>query len=189
MLISLPDEANSDLSEVGDSGADRRSVRVGFARATVLDMGESATSSLVETILHAVDQYQSENSGDDIRYKMGQKAKNGGTIGLAALGFLNVRDHVEGREIRTVTLDPQREPLITQAFELYGTSQYSATEVLERITAAGLRTRGDKNRSPQPLSISRFYALLSDRYYLGGDSARWRGIPGSPRTAGNPRAV
>jgi hypothetical protein len=33
----------------------------------------------------------SEASGADISYKMGQKVRNGGTVGIAHLGYLNVR--------------------------------------------------------------------------------------------------
>jgi site-specific DNA recombinase len=43
--------------------------------STVLDMGETPESQMVETIIHAVDQYQSQASGADIAYKMDQKAK------------------------------------------------------------------------------------------------------------------
>lgn len=135
--------------------------------STVLDMGEGPTGSLVETILHAVDQYQSENSGEDIRYKMGQKAKSGGTISYAPLGYLNVRDHVEGREIRTVAVDPERGPLVTRGFELYGTGQFSARQVLDRLNAAGPRSRGTKSSPPAPVSPSQFWMMLADRYYTG----------------------
>lgn len=77
--------------------------------STVLDMGESPESAMVESIIHAVDQYQSQASGADIRYKMGQKVKNGGTVGQAKLGYLNVREaKAEGGEIRTIAVDPER---------------------------------------------------------------------------------
>ena len=35
------------------------------------------------------------------------------------------------------------------------------------MAGAGLRTRGDKRLVPAPLSLTRLYAMLSDRYYLG----------------------
>lgn len=135
--------------------------------STVLDMGESPESAMVETIIHAVDQYQSEANGADIRYKMGQKAKSGGTIGKSPIGYLHIRDHVDGREIRAVATDPQRAPHVRRGFELYGTGQYSGKEVLETITAAGLVTRGNKRTPPGPLSLNQFYEMLTDRYYLG----------------------
>jgi DNA invertase Pin-like site-specific DNA recombinase len=109
--------------------------------STVMDLGDSIESQMVETILHAVDEYRVQADADDIKYKMGQKAKNGGTISKAPLGYMNVRDHVEGREIRTVAVDPERAPHIRRGFELYATGQYTARQVLQKLTAAGLVTR------------------------------------------------
>ena len=136
--------------------------------STVLHLNESPESNLIETIMHAVDQYQSEASGADIRYKMGQKAKNGGTITLAKLGYRNVGEQYDGHEVRTVAVDPERGPLITRLFELFASGQYSGPEVHDQITAAGLRTRGNKRYpSGQPISMSQLYTVLADRYYLG----------------------
>lgn len=135
--------------------------------STVLDMGESPESAMVETIIHAVDQYQSEANGADIRYKMGQKAKNGGTITKAPLGYLNERIDIDGRKVAAASCDPERAPLILKGFERYGTGQYTAREVLDQLTAAGLRTRGTRSAPPKPLSLSAFYLILADRYYTG----------------------
>ncbi|WP_131770605.1 recombinase family protein, partial [Candidatus Protofrankia californiensis] len=135
--------------------------------STVLDMGETPESQMVETIIHAVDQYQSQASGADIAYKMGQKAKNGGTVARAKIGYRNVREQVDGREIRTVALDEKRAPLVLKAFELYGTGQYSGEQVHQAVTAAGLCTRGTKRAPEQPISMHLFYEMLQDRYYLG----------------------
>lgn len=123
---------------------------------------------MVESIIHAVDQYQSQASGADIGYKMGQKVKNGGSVGRANLGYLNVREaKPEGGEIRTIAVDPERAPLITRGFELYATGQYTARHVLDQLTTAGLRTRPTRNRAAKPLSLSQFYLILTDTYYTG----------------------
>ena len=136
--------------------------------STVLDMGETPESAMVESIIHAVDQYQSQASGADIRYKMSQKVKNGGTVSQAKLGYRNIREpKPEGGEIRTIAVDQERAPLITQAFELYATGQYTGKQLLDHLTAAGLTTRGTRRTSPQPVSLSQLYTILSDRYYLG----------------------
>ena len=63
---------------------------------------------MVETIVNAVDEYQVRRSGADIAFKMGSKARNGGTIGRARLGYVNVRDTSGGRNIGTVVLDEER---------------------------------------------------------------------------------
>jgi site-specific DNA recombinase len=128
---------------------------------------DNPTGDLVETILHAVNTYQSEANGADIRYKMSQKAKVGGTITKAPLGYLNQRIDVDGRNVAVSVKDPDRAAHLLHGFELYATGQYSGREVLDRITAAGLVTRGTKRRAPQPLSLNQFYVILSDRYYTG----------------------
>ena len=47
-------------------------------------------------VLAALNQFQSQGGGADISYKMGEKAKKGGTIGRAPLGYRNVREHSTG---------------------------------------------------------------------------------------------
>ncbi len=98
---------------------------------------------------------------------MGQKAKKGGTISKTALGYLNVRETLDGREIRTVVVDRARAPHIRRGFELYATAQYTARQVLDLVTAAGLVTRGTRRTPPKPVSLNQFYDILADRYYLG----------------------
>ncbi len=135
--------------------------------STVLDMGETPESQMVETIIHAVDQYQSQASGADIAYKMGQKVKNGGSVGKAKIGYLNVREHIGGREIRTVALDEERAPLVLKAFELYATGDYTGEQVHQAVTAAGLTSRATKRTPEQPISLNTLYEMLQDRYYVG----------------------
>ena len=58
--------------------------------------------------------------------------------------------------------DPDRAPLVTQAFEEFGTGHRSRLEVLRLVTALGLTTRSGK-----PLSAQSFAALLRNRLYAG----------------------
>jgi site-specific DNA recombinase len=134
--------------------------------STVLDMGESPESMMVETIIHAVDQYQSQASGADISYKMAAKARNGGTLGRAPLGYLNQRDTSEGRNIGIVIADPERAQLVQTAFELYATGDFSLDTLADELTDRGLRTRPGRC-SAGPISTSKLAELLRDRYYIG----------------------
>jgi site-specific DNA recombinase len=153
-----------------DAAITKRDLRTAGAQlVSVTDYTEdSAVGNMVATILDAVNQYQSEASGADIAYKMGQKASIGGTLGLAPIGYLNVRERVEGREIRAVVIDPVRGPLVRMAFELYATGTYSFPALAEALTDAGLRTRPTK-RYPAgtPISLNTIGKMLRDRYYLG----------------------
>jgi DNA invertase Pin-like site-specific DNA recombinase len=146
--------------------------------STVLHLDDSPESQMVETIMHAVDQYQSQASGADVRYKMSQKAKSGGTISQAKLGYLNVRDHIDGREVRSIAVDPERGPLITKLFELYATGQYSGKQVQAQITTAGLRTRKTKRHPGGPISMTQLYRILSEPYYLGRIEYQGQEYPG-----------
>src|SRR5207244_12337821 len=93
-------------------------------------------------------------------------AKRGGTLGRAKLGYLNVRERFEGREVRTVIVDPERAPFIPLAFELYATGEYSLERLSDELTTRGLRTR--PGRYPGgPVSDSKLSVMLRDRYYLG----------------------
>src|SRR6185437_16885680 len=83
-----------------------------------------------------------------IKYKMGQKAKNGGTLGVAKIGYQNVRINYEGREVRAIDIDPKRAPFVKMAFELYATGNYSFPELRDALTDAGLRTRGNRRYGP-----------------------------------------
>ncbi|HEX3783108.1 MAG TPA: recombinase family protein [Pseudonocardiaceae bacterium] len=152
-----------------DAGITKRDLKKYSTRivSTILDMGETPESAMVETILHAVDQYQSQASGADIAYKMGQKAKNGGTIGRAPLGYLNVFDHFEDRQIRTVDFDPIRAPLVKQAFELYASDRYTLADLSDELYDRGLITKATARHPSQPVSISKLSQMLRDRYYIG----------------------
>jgi site-specific DNA recombinase len=117
-------------------------------------------------MLAAFNEFRSAEDGADIRYKMGEKAKCGGTLRRAKLGYMNVRERFEGREVRTVMPDPERAPFIPLAFELYDTGRYSLERLADELTARGLRTR--PGRYPTgPVSDSKLATMLRDRYYLG----------------------
>lgn len=54
----------------------------------------------------------------------------GGHPFRAPIGYLNSREILDdGREIRTITTDPERAPLVLLAFELYATGDYSLDRV------------------------------------------------------------
>jgi len=114
---------------------------------------DSAIGDLVATVLDGVNEYQSRAAGADISHKMGQKVKRGGSVGKAPLGYLNVRENFEGREVRTVAPDPERAPLVRMAFELYATGSYGFHDLIALLTNAGLRTKPTK-RNPAGIPIS-----------------------------------
>lgn len=117
-------------------------------------------------MLAGMNQFRSQNDGADIRYKMTEKVRKGGTLGRAPLGYMNVRDRSEGRNIGIVVLDPERADLVRTAFELYATGDYTLEQLVDELTQRGLRTR--PGRFPAgPVSDSKLQVMLKDPYYLG----------------------
>ncbi|MEX5635780.1 recombinase family protein [Parafrankia sp. FMc2] len=135
--------------------------------ATEKNLDASPAGQAMHGMIAVFNEYQVRVSGEDIKYKMGQKAIKGGTLGLASLGYLNVREQFEGREVRTVALDPERAPFVVMAFELYATGKFNFRTLQEALTAAGFRTRPTKRWSARPISVNKIGELLRDRYYLG----------------------
>jgi site-specific DNA recombinase len=92
-----------------DAAITKRDLRsAGAVLVSVMDYTEdSAIGDLVATVLDGVNEYQSRASGADISYKMAQKVARGGSVGMAPLGYLNIREKFEGREVRTVIVDPE----------------------------------------------------------------------------------
>jgi DNA invertase Pin-like site-specific DNA recombinase len=142
-----------------------RKYKVTLVSATE-SIDETPVGQLMHGILAAFNEYRSAEDGADISCKMGEKAKRGGTLGRAPLGYMNTRERFEGREVRTVVIDPERAPYVTLAFELYATGEYSLERLADELTTRGLRTR--PGRYPAgPVSDSKLGTMLRDHYYLG----------------------
>ena len=146
--------------------ADLRKRGVTLVSATE-SVDDSPVGQLMHGILATFNEYQSRESGADIAYKMGQKAKNGGTLGRAPLGYLNVFDRSDFREIRTVAIDPERADLVRLAFELYASGEYTLADLSDELYDRGLRTRPTKRHPAKQVSINKLSQMLRDRYYLG----------------------
>lgn len=122
---------------------------------------------LMQGILSAFNQFRSAEDGADIAYKLGEKAKKGGTVFYAPLGYINVGERIEDREVRTVVPDPKRASLVKQAFELYATGGYSVPALADELFIRGLKTRATGRWPSQQLSDNQLLRLLQDPYYVG----------------------
>ncbi len=146
--------------------ADLRKRGVSLISATE-SIDDSPVGQLMHGILATFNEYQSRESGADIAYKMGQKAKNGGTLGQAPIGYLNAFDRLDGREIRTVVPDPERADLIRLAFELYASGEYTLADLSDELYDRGLRTRQTPRREAKQVPINTLSTMLRDSYYVG----------------------
>ncbi|SHJ48485.1 Recombinase [Tessaracoccus bendigoensis DSM 12906] len=86
----------------------------------------------------------------------------------APVGYPNVRrTDNQGRELRTVEVDPERASLIRWAFETYAQGETSIATLLRDVTARGLTTVPSPKRRSKPLGKATFYSLLTNPYYAG----------------------
>lgn len=144
-----------------------RSANVTLISATE-NIDETPEGQLVHGMLAAVNEYRSAADGADIRMKLQRKVEQGGTHGLAPLGYLNVKEFIDGRHVSTVAFDPERAPLLRKAFELYATGDYSIERLQTTVTDLGLTTRQTrKNPTVQAVSIAKLHKMLANPYYVG----------------------
>jgi site-specific DNA recombinase len=137
------------------------------------NIDETPSGLLLHGIMSSIAEFYSRNLASEVIKGTTEKAKRGGTPTIAPLGYLNVGERVEGREVRTVALDSERAPLIKLAFTLYATGRFSINELAALLETKGLRSRGTRRYSPRPLNHSSLHAVLSNPYYAGW--VRYRG--------------
>jgi DNA invertase Pin-like site-specific DNA recombinase len=131
------------------------------------NIDETPSGKLLHGVMSAVAEFYSLNLATEAKKGMRQKAKSGGTPGRAPLGYLNVREMVEGREIRTIAIDPERAPHIVWAFEAYATGEWTIFQLTEELNRRGLRTKKSAKTPERPLYHSHVEKLLNNPYYAG----------------------
>jgi site-specific DNA recombinase len=156
--------------------------RIRAAGAQVVSVSENIDETPSGVLLHgimaSIAEFYSRNLATEILKGSTQKAKSGGTPTKAPIGYLNVREVVEGREIRTIALDPERAPLIRHAFELYATGDYALSDLALIIEKQGLRTRPTPRSHAKSLGVNRLHKMLRNDYYVGVVHYRGHSYPG-----------
>jgi site-specific DNA recombinase len=128
---------------------------------------DSPQGLLLFAIMAGVNAFRSRDDGEKVKMGHERKFADGGTNGLARVGYLNVRENVEGREVASIAPDPERADYIKLAFELAKTGDHTITTITEVLEEAGLRSRPTRVRVGRPLSRSMVHRLLRDDYYVG----------------------
>lgn len=132
------------------------------------NIDDSPAGQMTRGILAAINQYRSASEGQDIARKLEHKAKLGGTIGRAPLGYLNVKEDFEGRMVSAVTPDPERAGLIQQGFELYASGDFSLEKLAQTMNDRGLTTRSTRRHpNARTVSVNKWHTMLADPYYMG----------------------
>jgi site-specific DNA recombinase len=132
------------------------------------NIDETPSGMLLHGIMSSIAEFYSRNLANEVTKGMTQKAKTGGTPGKAPLGYRNVRlISAEGREVRTVKVDPDRAPLITWAYETYATGRWTLNRLVDELDARGLTTLPTTKQPARPIRLNHLHKILTHPYYQG----------------------
>ena len=136
--------------------------------STSENIDQTPGGMLLHGIMSSIAEFYSRNLANEVIKGMGEKARSGGTLGKAPLGYLNVRAKDEnGREIRTVALDEERAPLIRLAFSEYATGNWTVRQLAEHLNTLGLNIPPTPRRCAKPITATRLHEILRHPYYKG----------------------
>jgi site-specific DNA recombinase len=105
-------------------------------------------------ITDVMNEVQVRMNGEDVRVKMAHKVDQGGSIGRAKLGYLNVRKEFSGQLVNTIDIDPDRAPLVRWAFEQYAMGRHSVAQLTDMLIDQGLTMRPSPSRPARPINKS-----------------------------------
>ena len=155
----------ADLGELIDSG-----VEVHFANESLdLHTRGGRLSADIQAVV-AADYIR--NLREETRKGFYGRLKQGLYPLPAPLGYL---DRGKGK---VKDIDPLMAPIVTRAFELYGSQLYSLHRLLAELSRAGLR-----NRRGTPISLTGLSTILNNPFYMGLVRVRRTGelFPGAHR--------
>ena len=180
MLAYLKEDGGIDyvivhkLDRLARNRADDVEINRAFEQAGVRlvstseNIDQTPGGMLLHGIMSSIAEFYSRNLANEVIKGMGEKARNGGTLGKAPLGYVNVRARDEnGREIRTIALDEERAPLIRLAFTEYATGNWTVRQLAEHLNNRGLTIPPTARKPANPISVGRLQKLLRHPYYKG----------------------
>ena len=136
--------------------------------STSENIDQTPGGMLLHGIMSSIAEFYSRNLANEVIKGMGEKARNGGTLGKAPLGYLNVRARDEnGREIRTIALDEERAPLIRLAFTEYATGQWTTKRLAAHLHDRGLTTVPTARKPAKAVTGAQLHRMLRHPYYKG----------------------
>jgi site-specific DNA recombinase len=138
------------------------------------NIDETPSGILLHGIMSSMAEFYSRNLANEVMKGLIQKVESGGTPGKAPVGYLNVRGVENGRDVRTVEIDPVRAPLVAWAFEVYSTGEWTQRKLLAELTRQGLDIPACGSKPAKPLVPSYVQYLLTNPYYKG--IVRYRGV-------------
>ncbi len=146
--------------------------RAGTVLESVMEnIEDSASGNLVEGIHALMAEFYSANLATEVKKGMAEKAKRGGWPFKAPVGYKNERKGFRKNSISKIVVDPETAPHIKEAFQLYGTGNYSTHDIREFLVQRGVTNRRGGNN---PMALSSVNALLLNPIYIG--LIPWKGV-------------
>ncbi|PPH37208.1 recombinase family protein [Rathayibacter sp. AY1E3] len=132
------------------------------------NIDETPSGMLLHGIMSSIAEFYSRNLATETVKGLSQKAAQGGTPNRAPIGYTNVgiRDE-RGREIRTVVVDTERAELVTWAFQVYASGQWTTSQLHRELVARGLTSPPTPKRPSKPIALSTMHRILTNPYYKG----------------------
>lgn len=128
---------------------------------------DSPSGSLLHGIMAAIAEHYSKNLSHEAKKGMAEKVRRGGTNGVAPLGYLNTTTKVNGVEVRTVELDPERAHHVRWVYEQYATGDWSVSSLRDAMEQRGFKSRTTRKLVGKPINSSQLHRMLSNPYYQG----------------------
>lgn len=136
--------------------------------STTESIDQTPSGMLLHGIMSSIAEFYSRNLAAEVMKGMTQKARSGGTVGRAPLGYRNHRTvDSEGREMRTVILDVERAPLVALAFSLYATGDWTISGLVDHLNQRGLTTTPTPRMPSRPITEGLLHKVLTNPYYKG----------------------
>ena len=153
-------------------------------QSTIERIDDTDSGRLMYTVMGAVNANRIRGDARKVKLGLERKFLEGGHQGPAPIGYRNDKLLLPGREVRVVTLDPDREDLVRQGFDLFATGNFS----LATLRPTCLRCWGFGTARPQrcPSVQCRnpsVHRMLSDDFYIGIVTFKGRKAPRHPRRA------
>lgn len=134
---------------------------------------------LLHGIMSSIAEFYSKNLSNEVKKGMTEKVRSGGSVGRAPIGYLNVRDVTDGREVRTVEVDPERAHLVTWAFNTYASGDWSVRSLTDELIKRGLMMAKTAKLPAKPVETRQVHQILTNPYYLGIVSYKGAQYPGN----------
>jgi site-specific DNA recombinase len=131
------------------------------------NIDETPSGTLLHAIMAAVAEFYSGNLALEAKKGMLKKAEFGGTPGPSPVGYRNIRDRIDGKDIGIVVLDEPRAAHIRWAFQTFAHGQHTLRQLTDELTDRGFTMPATVRLPERPASIQQVHKILHNRYYLG----------------------